>query len=257
VVRYAPDKYQVIKTFHTTVGKVKGDKEEEGDLKTPEGVYTFKARLTPPSLKPKFGAMAFYINYPNPFDEMAGRTGFDIMLHSTNEPDRLKQDFDSQGCVVVNNDEIKDLASYIRLTLTPILIFADLTPDYMKPSADPKLEVFFRDWIRNWEARDVESYITHYHSGFKSGAMNKTAWKAYKSNLNTRYADISIGPENVQYYRHPKYSVVMFIQNYRSKLKRGAWGFRSRGTKILYVAEEDGHPKIVAENFTQLVREAP
>src|SRR4051794_34724716 len=61
VVEYRDGAYQVIKTFHATLGKVAGDKEDEGDLKTPEGIYTFKSHLTPPSLKPKFGAMAFYL----------------------------------------------------------------------------------------------------------------------------------------------------------------------------------------------------
>src|SRR5688500_7833301 len=80
VARYKDGAYETIKTFHATLGKVKGDKEDEGDLKTPEGIYTFKQRLTPPSIKPKFGIMAFYMNYPNAYDSIAGRTGFDIML---------------------------------------------------------------------------------------------------------------------------------------------------------------------------------
>jgi len=257
VAQYNHQEYQILKTYNCTVGKVQGDKEEEGDLKTPEGVYFFNAFLTPPSLKAKFGVMAFYINYPNPFDVMAGHTGFDIMLHATNEPERLKKEFDSEGCVVVNNEHIAEIKPYIKLSLSPILIFPDFTSDYKKPAADPKLDKFFKGWVEAWEARDVEKYIHHYHSGFKSGAMDKAGWKAYKANLNTRYADIKVNPENIQYYRHPKYSVVMFIQNYQSKLKGGGWGFRSRGTKILYVAEEEGMPKIVSENFTRLVRAAP
>ncbi|MBI3535291.1 MAG: hypothetical protein HY072_07380, partial [Deltaproteobacteria bacterium] len=63
-MEYREDKFQVIKTFHTTLGKVQGDKKAEGDLKTPEGIYTFKSKLYPPQLKPKFGAIAFYMNYP-------------------------------------------------------------------------------------------------------------------------------------------------------------------------------------------------
>src|SRR6478735_7200215 len=108
VAEYVDGRYNVLKTFHATLGKVKGDKEQEGDLKTPEGIYTFKQLLFPPAIKPKFGAMAFYVNYPNTYDELAGRTGFDIRLHATNVPDRLKQDFDSEGCVVVKNEEISE-----------------------------------------------------------------------------------------------------------------------------------------------------
>ena len=46
--------------------------------------------------------MAFYMNFPNTFDQLAGHTGSNIMLHATDTPDRLKQDYDSLGCVVVN-----------------------------------------------------------------------------------------------------------------------------------------------------------
>jgi hypothetical protein len=67
------------------------------------------------------------------------------------------------------------------------------------------------------------------------------------------YQSIEVKPEKVRYYRHPKYSMITFTQNYRSKLSGGGWGHRSRGTKILYVAEESGQPKIIAETYSNLM----
>ena len=253
VAHYNEQQYEVIKTFHTTVGKVKGDKETEGDLKTPEGIYTFKARLTPPTLKPKFGTLAFYISYPNPFDQIAGHTGTAVMLHATDEPERLKKDFDSEGCVVVNNEEINQIKPYIHVGLTPILIFSDLTPDYLKPAGDTKLTAFFQSWLKTWETKSLDDYIDKYHSDFSAQGMNKTKWKAFKASLAKRYSDIKVKAENVLYFRHPKYSMITFTQTYRSKLKNGSTGHASKGTKILYVAEEDGNPKIIAESYTTLM----
>ncbi len=254
VVEYKNGRYVLLKKYHATLGQVKGDKEEEGDLKTPEGIYTFKSRLTPPSLKPKFGAMAFYLSYPNTFDQMAGRTGFDIMLHATDAPERLQQNYDSQGCVVVKNEEIREIQQWVRLGLTPILIFPELTDEFMAPGQDGKLKAFFESWIKAWETQGIDAYIGHYHTDFSAQGKNKTQWKAFKQSLNQLYASISIGPEDVMIYRHPKYSVITFTQNYRSKLRgKGGWGHRSRGTKILYVAEEAGQPKIIAETFTNLM----
>lgn len=252
LTEYVDGEYKIIKTYHATLGQVKGDKEDENDLKTPEGIYTFKSLLTPPSLQKKFGAMGFYMNFPNTFDQLAGRTGSGIMLHATDEPDRLKKNYDSQGCIVVNNDEIREIKPHIRLGLTPILVFSELTPEYMKPGKDPQLKAFFDEWIKAWENKDLNKYISEYHSDFSAKGKNKEAWKRYKAGLNQRYASIEINPENVLFYRHPKYSMVTFTQNYRSKLKRGGWGHRSRGTKILYVAEEQGQLKIIAETFTDL-----
>ena len=253
LAEYVNGEYKIIKTYHTTLGQVQGDKQDEGDLKTPEGIYTFKSLLKPPSLKPKFGAMAFYIDYPNTYDQIAGHGGSNIMLHATDTPLRLKQNYDSLGCVVVENDELREIAPRIRLGLTPIMIFSELTDDYMKPGQDPQLKTFFESWIKAWEQKDLNGYINHYHSDFTAQGKNRSAWKAYKGSLNQRYATIEIGPQDVQYYRHPKYSMITFTQNYRSKLKGGGWGHRSTGTKILYVGEESGQPKIIAETYTNLM----
>ena len=48
ICEYVDGSYKIIKTFHATLGQVTGDKEDENDLKTPEGIYTFKSRMTPP-----------------------------------------------------------------------------------------------------------------------------------------------------------------------------------------------------------------
>jgi murein L,D-transpeptidase YafK len=253
VAEYVDGAYQMIRRYHATLGKVRGDKEQEGDLKTPEGIYSLTSRLLPPSIKPKFGVMAFYVNYPNPFDKLAGRTGFDIMLHATDEPDRLKLDYDSEGCVVVKNEEIKEIEPYIRVGLTPILIFPEMTQEYLSPGKDTALQSFFQKWVQAWETKNTDQYIEAYHSDFTANGMDKEGWKKYKANLNTRYDTISVGPEKVLYFKHPKYSVISFTQNYRSTLKGGRSGHSSRGTKILYVAEEAGKPRIIAEAFTQLM----
>jgi len=251
------DSFKILKTYHVTMGKVKGDKEEEGDLKTPEGVYQFSMRLTPPSLKRKFGPLAFYIDYPNVYDRIAGCTGFDIMLHATDTPERLKKDYDSEGCIVMKSEALEELQKSIQLKLTPILIFNDLTPEYQKGGRDEKLHRFFDSWIADWESRDVDKYMSHYHTDFVSpihGKMyDRAQWKAYKEALTRRYAKIEVNASSPFFFRHPKYTMMMFTQDYQSTLKNGRKGLISRGTKILYIAEENGEPKIISENFTNLV----
>lgn len=256
VARYVDGEYRIIKTYHATLGKVKGDKEEEGDLKTPEGIYTFTQFLTPPGLKPKFGAMAFYIGFPNAYDLLAGRTGRDIMLHATNEPDRLRRNWDSEGCVVVHDNEIREIRPFIQLGRTPILIFPEspgLTAEYMAPGRDGHLKNFFENWLSAWREKKMDAYLGAYHSDFVSGKMDLAAWKAHKTKLNELYSKIDIGAENVRFYRHPKYSWITFTQNYRSQLVGGGAGHLSRGTKQLFVAEERGQLKIIAENFHDAV----
>jgi murein L,D-transpeptidase YafK len=253
LTEYVDGGYKVVKKYHATLGQVTGDKADDGDLKTPEGIYTFNSLLRPPRIQAKLGVMAFNMNFPNAYDDIAGVKGSGIMLHATNEPERLKKNYDSHGCVVVRNEEIQELKSSIRLGLTPILIFPELTDDYMKPGQDSALKTFFDGWVSSWEKKDIDGYISHYHSDFTAQGKNRAAWKTYKDQLNSRYSTIEIGPEDVRFYRHPKYSMITFTQNYRSKLKGGGWGHRSRGTKILYIAEEAGSPRIIAETYTTVM----
>ena len=256
VAHYEPnDSYKVLKTYHCTTGKVKGDKEEEGDLKTPEGVYQFTNKIVPPQLKAKFGAMAFYMNFPNVYDQIAGRTGDNIMLHGTDAPDRLKKDFDSEGCVVLHNNDLTEVEKMIQMRLTPILVFDELTPEYQEGRRSEKLHQFFDSWIKDWESRDVEKYMSHYHTDFSSPIHHKTfdrdQWKDYKNVLTKKYAQIKVNASDPYFFRHPKYTMMMFTQDYESTLKSGHKGLVSRGTKILYIAEEKGEPKIISENFTE------
>ena len=94
----------------------------------------------------------------------------------------------------------------------------ELTEAWLKPGQDVALKGFFKDWIKAWEGKDLETYISLYHSDFVAQGMHRDQWKAYKKNLNGQYATIHIGPEDVKYYRHPKYSMVTFTQNYYSTL---------------------------------------
>jgi len=249
LTEYKEDQYDIIKKWHATIGKVVGDKEEEGDLKTPEGIYFFTARLRPPSIKPKFGKMALYMDYPNFYDQMAGRTGHDIMLHATDEPERLEKNYDSEGCVVIQNEEILDLEKYVTLQMTPFIIYGDKSKESRMPASGQSINDFFQSWIDAWENKKIDEYSGHYHSSFQSGGMSWAQWKEYKNGLNKRYATIKVNPKEVHYFNHPKYSVILFQQNYESQRENGKKAFVSKGVKRLYVGKENGQFKIIAEEF--------
>jgi len=116
---------------------------------------------------------------------------------------------------------------------------------------------FFDSWIKDWESRDVEKYMSHYHTDFSSpikGKMfDRAKWKAYKGILTDKYSKIEVNASDPFFFRHPKYTMMMFTQDYISTLKSGRKGLVSRGTKILYIAEEKGEPKIISENFTEMM----
>lgn len=91
------------------VGEKNGDKQKEGDLKTPIGVYRLTKRLT--KLDPFYGPMALVTSYPNMYDRIQKKTGSGIWIHGL--PFNQKRDDFTQGCVALGNKKIKLLNSKI------------------------------------------------------------------------------------------------------------------------------------------------
>lgn len=250
---YASDEIRVLKSYHGTFGKVVGDKFITDDKKTPEGVYFVLSKRTPPNLARKFGAMAFPVDYPNPMDRREKKTGFGIMLHSTDDPSRLTRNYDSDGCVVVDNHEIREMDGHITIGLTPMIVYEEMKPEFLKPSSRPALRGAFDKWIAAWQGKDIDGYIASYDHGFVGGGMGIKQYEAYKRGLNRKYDKITVNVKNVRIYQHPKYDVITFTQDYRSFFKGGRPAFVSQGTKVIYLKTgTDGVPRIVHEDFSRI-----
>lgn len=238
---------KIFKTYPVTTGKNSGDKMIEGDLKSPEGIYRFTQKFTPPQIKPKFGAMAFYMNYPNFFDKQQKKTGFDIMLHSTDDLKRLEKPQDSDGCFVVNDDRIKEIDPFIKPLETYIIVYDELKPEYLTPEGKSDIKEAFNKWLNAWTSKDIETYINSYSDTFRSKGMNKDQYKAYKELLNKKYHEINVEVSNVKFYKHPKYNIVTYTQDYSSTYKNGQKAFSANSKKMLYLVPEDGALKIAYE----------
>ena len=103
------------RTFKIALGiRPVGDKEHEGDFKTPEGAYTLDAR-NPDSEY----FLAIHVSYPNRRDRAEARKkGIDpggaIMIHGQpNDPTRSEAYYRTQdwtnGCIAVSNSDMIDI----------------------------------------------------------------------------------------------------------------------------------------------------
>lgn len=98
-----------------------GDKQVEGDGKTPEGLYYIDRRNPNSEYHLSIG-----INYPNERDiaeaEKLGKSpGGDIFIHGRGKPvDFLIRDW-TFGCIAVTNDEIEEIYAMVR-DGTPVAI---------------------------------------------------------------------------------------------------------------------------------------
>jgi murein L,D-transpeptidase YafK len=104
-----------IKTYRIALGrKPTGAKQEEGDMKTPEGIYKIDGRNPQSSFH-----LALHISYPSNEDDKRAAArgvsaGFDIMIHGIQNGRGWIGAFHrwsdwTAGCIAVTDEEIEEL----------------------------------------------------------------------------------------------------------------------------------------------------
>jgi murein L,D-transpeptidase YafK len=243
----------IIKTFRITTGQNDGNKMVQGDKRTPEGIYFAVDVLKAQDLTPEYGAMAIPMNYPNPVDISKNRSGKGIWIHATNHSDRLLKPFDTKGCVVTVNGDILEIAKYINLETTPIIISKKINyalSDNLKKEKQEVISII-DEWKQAWEAKDIDQYISYYSTNFSSSDMNVNQWKSHKERLNNLNSDIKIDIKDLKLIRNNEYIVAVFKQNYKSDI------IRDIGIKRLYLTKTGQDWKISAEEWAALPVKSP
>lgn len=110
--------YKLLATYPCATGENRGGKWVEGDKKTPDGIY-FSNKVHRDSKVTIFGDRAFGLNYPNVFDNIAGRGGSGIFIHGSNKG---VPPFSTRGCVALDNKYLAELDRFIEMDKTPIII---------------------------------------------------------------------------------------------------------------------------------------
>jgi murein L,D-transpeptidase YafK len=249
-------KPELVKSYQVVTGKKAGDKGNEGDFRTPEGIYNFTNFLTNKQLIEKsgaqgviYGAGAFTTDYPNPVDQRMGKTGSGIWLHSTNDEARLDKGLDSKGCVVTANNDLLEVSKYLELYKTPIIIVQDLVflNEKTYETQRNELKKGIEAWLESWRNKEIEGYMSHYHTAeFKDVKGNFAKYKAYKKAVFNNPGKPKIELDNMAILQSKNYAVVIFTQKYQSNTINDA------GKKILYLKQDDSYNwKIVSEVFSK------
>ena len=115
-------KLEVVAEYPCATGEVAGKKMFSGDSRTPEGIY-----FVTKSYKDKnitiFGNRAFHLDFPNIFDKNSGIKGNGIYIHGTNKELKRKS---TNGCIVLRNKDLDDLAEFLKMEDTPVVIVSSL-----------------------------------------------------------------------------------------------------------------------------------
>ncbi len=238
----------VVRTFPCITGKRAGDKLEEGDQRTPEGIYFplyWNARLPE-----TYGIGAFPLNYPNLLDrKILKRNGHGIWIHGTNNPNRPPHS--SNGCIVLKNEFLKELRKELVLKKTPVIIVSKLSLSSREQFFNEKKSLinFILHWKKAWEnsPKNIDEYLNCYSKRFvwKKGGI--TEWKRYKRRITKAKKWIKIDISNIvagkdgRILEFGNLYVVNLDLDYRSN------NFKSKGRKILYIIKEEKSWRILGE----------
>ncbi|HEG0021904.1 TPA: murein L,D-transpeptidase [Campylobacter coli] len=223
-----------------------GDKQVEGDLKTPVGFYGLGRKFNPGD--PYYGPFAFATTYPNLLDKVQGKTGGGIWIHGYPLDGTRLDEFKTRGCIALFNENLEEFAKVVQ----DKKVFA-MTEEKEKVRAKKEdIAALLADlfaWKLAWTDSDINTYLNFYDEKqfkrfdkmkFEQFASMKKSIFSRKEDKKIKFSDINISPypnvENETMYR------ISFYEDYYTK------NYQFKGDKILYVKiDSKGKMKILAE----------
>jgi murein L,D-transpeptidase YafK len=206
--------------FYVTIGKLGTEKVSTGDQRTPIGVYFIQANLPKNQLADMYGSGAFPLSYPNEWDKKNGRTGSGIWLHGTPSDTYSRPPRASNGCVVLNNNDLNKLAPYLQVGVTPVIITNKMAWSGKEDQTDRTALLHEIElWRRDWASLDTDAYLKHYSRNFNSENTNFDAWARQKQTVNNGKSWIKVNLTELSLFTYPEQPgmvVVNFEQDYSS-----------------------------------------
>ena len=234
--------------YYIAHGKLGAEKTREGDKRTPVGVYHVTANLPRQKLSDFYGSGAFPINYPNEWDRQRGRNGHGIWLHGTPSDTYSRPPRASDGCVVLTNQDLDALSSYLQVGLTPVIISNTIEwlslDDWASERSALNHEI--EAWRKDWESRDVDRYLAHYSRSFRNNEGDFAQWSQQKRLVAKSKSWVKVDLSKLSVFRNPGKEdmiVVTFEQDYRSN------NLSNVLKKRQYWVKEGGRWKIIYEGF--------
>ncbi|SFV50097.1 putative periplasmic protein [hydrothermal vent metagenome] len=227
--------------YNAFTGKNKGEKQYEGDLKTPVGIYNLVKKLS--KVDSFYGPLAFVTSYPNLYDRYQNKKGHGIWIHGL--PLHQKRDTFTKGCIAIDNDSIKCLSQEIDMSRTVLLIFENKEIIKNQKKELITLASWLYKWRNAWKYNDIDTYLSFYAKDFKrANGMDIEDFSNYKRAIFLRkqkkeiiFKDINIIP----YPNHPDIFQITFYEKYQTP------EYTFNGQKEILVKKENKTYKIFSE----------
>jgi len=236
------NKFETLMTKDVFVGEVQGDKQKEGDLKTPTGTYDLTTKIT--KLDQFYGPMALVTNYPNVFDKAQKKDGYGIWIHGL--PYDNKRDDYTKGCIALENGSLKLLDKNINIENSVLIIGEKNIQAISKKQISTILSDIY-SWKDAWRKSDINGYLSFYNESFKKGnGMGLKKYKKYKKRIFAKNEKKQIDFSNINIMPYPNslnkimYKIVM-DEDYKTKT------YKFEGKKELYIELKNNKMSILAE----------
>ena len=223
-----------------------GDKEVQGDLKTPVGFYELGGKFEPEDQY--YGGLAFATSYPNLLDKVNNKTGSGIWIHGYPLDGGRLDELKTRGCIALHNDTLRKFSKVVENQSKKFAMTEE--SEVVRTNADEiaLLLASLFAWKDKWRASDLKAYLEFYDEkdfrrfdkkNFKEFAAMKRAIFAKKEKKTIKFSKINISP--YPNLKQQKMFRITFYQDYYTK------NHQFRGNKTLYVKLDGGKMKILAE----------
>jgi murein L,D-transpeptidase YafK len=239
----------LIHDYYLSLGKNGIGKRSEGDKRSPLGVYSFNSELPSRQLTPFYGAGAFQIDYPNPWDAMHGSNGHGIWLHGVPPDTYSRPPKTSEGCLVVTNPDWKEIARYITPDKTPLVIVDHsdwLDRDAWLAKRNELLGVL-NNWKDDWQKLDANDYLAHYSPDYLSNLG--AGWVTGKQKNITQKSWIRVELTDVSLFQYSDGNSDMAVFNITQRYNSDKLSDVTR--KQIYLRQEQGQWRIAYEKALQ------
>ncbi len=235
--------YKKLLSMNCSTGEVPGDKMLSGDKKTPEGVYFFIKEHKKKYLAPIYGTRAFPMDYPNFIDRVREKNGNSIWLHGTNKPIKAR---DSNGCVALANPDIDQLAEYITLNRTPIIVLKKISYVSEDSAGEQKSAIlnFLAELNEALESGTYHDYLACYGSEYLPDISWWSEWGSIKKEYKASNIALSVDMKKVSVFRHDHLYVALFDQVVGS-----GDGRRFIGSRKLFITRQNDRFAIVGDVY--------
>lgn len=201
------------KVFETncSTGKNQGRKQVSGDARTPVGVFFVTRKQRNPGPPETYGTLALTLDYPNVTDMKDGRNGTNIWIHGTTKP---IAPFQSNGCVVLNDQDINELAKYIHIRKTPVIIAESINwiNQNQTPPAKAELDKILAAWNKGYREGNIEAIDALYLQNQRISGKKREQLTERLKNINNIQEHFILEPKDVSILHQNNNAVILFDQ---------------------------------------------